>query len=87
MEKFAAGDTFCINWIKLVLLLMKMGLAKALVPNLKPLQKLKELLSLHLSAQLVGYPGLQLPCARFAVSRRQHQACFRKALCTKFLLN
>lgn len=66
---------------------MKMGLVKALVRDLNPLQKLKDLHSSHLSAQLVGYPRLQLPCAWFAVSKRQHQACFRKALCTKSLLN
>lgn len=66
---------------------MKLGLVKALVPNLNPPQKLKELHSLHLSAQLVEYPRLWMPCAWFAVSRRQHQACFRKALCTQSLLN
>lgn len=36
---------------------MKMGLVKAHVSNLKPLQKLKELHSLCLSPELVGYPS------------------------------
>lgn len=39
----------------------------------------------HLS--LLDTQVLQSPYTWFAVSRRQHQVCFRKALCTKFLQN
>jgi len=54
---------------------MKMGLLKAQVSNLKPLQNLEELHSLHVLPELVGYPSSAIALH------------FRKALCTKFLQN